>query len=66
MKVWINGERRELPAPATIEALVLELAPWVKGVAVALNGEVVPRVDWRATALADEDRVELLSAVQGG
>jgi sulfur carrier protein len=36
------------------------------GVAVAVNDEVVPRRVWSATALADGDRVEVLTAVQGG
>jgi len=64
--VWVNGDRRDVGPPATIEALVLEIAPWQKGVAVALNGQVVPRGAWGATVLAADDRVEVLSAVQGG
>jgi sulfur carrier protein len=37
-----------------------------RGIAVAVNGEVVPRSDWPGTTLADGDRVEVLSATQGG
>ncbi|MEV6526437.1 sulfur carrier protein ThiS [Longispora urticae] len=37
-----------------------------RGVAVAVNGTVVPRSTWTSTALADGDVVELLTAVQGG
>lgn len=66
MTVWVNGAPRDLGSGATLEALVLELAPWQKGVAVALNGEVVPRGAWAGTPLAPDDRVEVLSAVQGG
>ena len=36
------------------------------GVAVARNAEVVPRSQWHATALAEGDDVELVTAVQGG
>lgn len=36
------------------------------GVAVAVNGEVVPRTSWAATVLEDADRVEVLVASQGG
>jgi sulfur carrier protein len=36
------------------------------GVAVALNDSVVPRAEWPRTALDDGDRVEVLTAVQGG
>ena len=66
MNVWVNGDRRDLGGGATIEALVLEIAPWQRGVAVALNGQVVPRGAWAGTRLAPDDRVEVLSAVQGG
>jgi sulfur carrier protein len=37
-----------------------------KGIAVALNGEVVPRSAWDATDLRPGDRVEVLTAAQGG
>jgi sulfur carrier protein len=37
-----------------------------KGVAVALNGEVVPRSRWHEQRLAPDDRVEVLSAIGGG
>jgi sulfur carrier protein len=36
------------------------------GLATAVNGEVVPRASWAATLLADGDRVEVVTAVQGG
>jgi len=64
--VWVNGGERDVAATATVEALVAELAPWRKGVAVAVNGMVVPRDAWTATVLTEGDRVEVLSAVQGG
>ena len=66
MVVWINGEQRELAAGAgVIDALTALGAPGA-GVAVAVDGEVVPRADWQATRLADGARVEVLTAVQGG
>jgi sulfur carrier protein len=37
-----------------------------RGVAVAVNGEVVPRLDWSGYQLSEGDEVELLVAVQGG
>ncbi|WP_028654580.1 sulfur carrier protein ThiS [Nocardioides sp. J54] len=40
--------------------------PAPSGVAVALNGEVLPRAQWPATPLADGDVVEVVTAVQGG
>ncbi|NMI01938.1 sulfur carrier protein ThiS [Pseudonocardia acidicola] len=66
MQVWINGERRELAADAgVLDALNMLGAPR-SGVAVAVDGEVVPRADWPATRLEDGARIEVLTAVQGG
>jgi sulfur carrier protein len=64
--VLVNGERRSLPAPVELDALVAEFTGAPAGVAAALNETVVPRSRWTATALADGDRVEILTAVQGG
>jgi sulfur carrier protein len=68
MRVLINGEPHELPAGATLDAAVAELpgTPSGRGVAAALDGEVVPRRDWPATELADGSVIELVVAVQGG
>jgi sulfur carrier protein len=66
--VQLNGERRELPQGATLELAVRAAgAPEDgRGVAAALDGEVVPRADWPATRLHDGQHVEVLHAVQGG
>ena len=66
-RVVINGEPRELPAGATVErAAEAAGAPASRrGVAVAVDGEVVPRAEWERP-LADGARVEVLQAVQGG
>ncbi|CAM5418330.1 Thiamine biosynthesis protein ThiS OS=Streptomyces fumanus OX=67302 GN=GCM10018772_68110 PE=4 SV=1 [Streptomyces fumanus] len=54
-------------APGTaLDALVRTLTEAPSGVAAALNETVVPRARWSSTALADGDRVEVLTAVQGG
>ena len=66
MVVWINGEQRELaPDAGVLDALGVLGLPRT-GVAVAVDGEVVPKARWAATALADGARVEILTAVQGG
>ncbi len=68
MIVTVNGQPRELEPSATI-ASVLELLgapPDARGVAVALNGEVVARGRWPETSLLEGARVEVLSAIQGG
>ena len=65
--VTINGERRELDERATVEAAVRATgAPDGRGVAVALDGEVVPRGEWATTEIRDGQQVEVLRAVQGG
>lgn len=66
MTVSLNGEPRELPGGTTLDVLVAELTRAPSGVAAAVNEQVVPRGQWPATALGDGDRVEVLTAVQGG
>lgn len=66
MIVRVNGDERELSASTTIDEVVGALAPTRRGVAVAVNGEVVPRVEWPARRLGDGDQVEVLSAIGGG
>jgi sulfur carrier protein len=65
--VLLNGERREIGEGATVESVVLAAgAPNGRGVAVALDGEVVPRGEWASTEVRDGQQVEVLRAVQGG
>lgn len=64
--VLVNGERRALEPPVALDALVATFTAAPSGVAAALNETVVPRGRWAATALAHGDRVEILTAVQGG
>jgi sulfur carrier protein len=65
--IRVNGESEPLAA-ATIEVLLAEKAvdTGQRGIAVALNGEVVPRAAWRGTALKPGDNVEIVRARQGG
>ncbi|MFH9488735.1 sulfur carrier protein ThiS [Streptomyces halstedii] len=66
LSVSVNGERRSVAAGTTLDALVAGLTSAHSGVAAAVNEAVVPRGRWAATALAEGDRVEVLTAVQGG
>jgi sulfur carrier protein len=65
--IRVNGESEPL-AFATIEALVAEKAMDTaqRGIAVALNGSVVPRTAWGQTKLRAGDSVEIVRARQGG
>jgi sulfur carrier protein len=66
MKLTVNGEPREFPPGTTLAGLVTGLVASPKGVAAALDGEVVPRRAWPDTPLADGSVVEVVTAVQGG
>ena len=67
MLIFVNGERREVP-PATRLGEVVgdgDDSPR-RGVAVAVDGSVVPRARVAETALTEGARVEIVTAVQGG
>jgi sulfur carrier protein len=68
VKVLLNGETHELAAGATVQTAVdaLDLPAAARGVAVAVDAEVVPRGQWQAHELAEGARIEVLRAIQGG
>ncbi|MFE9437789.1 sulfur carrier protein ThiS [Streptomyces sp. NPDC006602] len=66
MNIQVNGERREVASGTALDTLVRSLTAAPSGVAAALNETVVPRAQWPATSLSEGDRVEVLTAVQGG
>jgi sulfur carrier protein len=68
MTVIVNGRPAEVADGETVAGLLASLghAPGGPGIAVALNGEVVPRGQWASTGLDDQDRLEVLGASQGG
>jgi sulfur carrier protein len=66
MHVQLNGTDWTLADDATVAVAVAALTTAATGVAVAVNGEVVPRGAWSGTALRSGDRVEVLTAAQGG
>jgi sulfur carrier protein len=68
VNVTVNGSARHLDAGTTVADVLADLGrdPQGRGVAVAMNGEVIPRGRWATTPLTDRDRIEVLDAVQGG
>ena len=66
--IVVNGRPHLLPPGGGLIELLRQLSmdPGSAGVAVAINGEVVPRPDWAARRLVLGDRVEVVRAVQGG
>ena len=68
MRILVNGEATELADGATVQAAVeaLDLPASGRGVAVAVDAEVVPRTQWQTHELNDGARIEVLRAIQGG
>jgi sulfur carrier protein len=66
--IFLNGNRHEDGAGETVAAIlrVLDLGADARGVAVAVDGEVVPRAGWATFAIPEGARVEVLTAMQGG
>ncbi|MFJ9148906.1 sulfur carrier protein ThiS [Streptomyces sp. NPDC102270] len=66
MNISVNGEPREFAPGTALDTVVRAVTAAPAGVAAALNETVVPRTQWPSTPLAEGDRVEVLTAVQGG
>jgi sulfur carrier protein len=68
MRIVLNGSEAELADGATVLAAVesLDLPAAGRGVAVAVDAEVVPRTQWDTHTLDEGARVEILRAIQGG
>jgi sulfur carrier protein len=66
--IHVTGEPRELRAGTTVSGVVAGLADVrpARGVAVAVDAEVVPRGEWDSRQLRDGERVEVVTAIQGG
>lgn len=65
--ITVNGEARPWDSQ-DVRALLAEtgIDPARGGVAVAVNGEVVPRAEWEQTRLRPNDRIEIVHIVRGG
>jgi sulfur carrier protein len=66
VQVTVNGRNTDIDAALTVAALIAARGEAPRRVAVALNGEVVPRSRWETTGLTDGDSVEVLSPTAGG
>lgn len=66
MTVTVNGEPLEVQPGTTVDALVDIIGCGRKGTAVAVNEEVAPRSTWSIVTLQPGDRIEALTARQGG
>ena len=67
MRIEVNGQTRDVRPETTIRELVQATGVQTeRGVAVALDGEVVPQGAWPATVVREGQKVEVLQAIQGG
>ena len=66
IKVFINGERREVPKIFNLEELVEHFSMPSKCVAIELNRIVIRRNDWGTTTVRNDDAVEIIHFVGGG
>ena len=66
MKITVNGAEHEAEDDASVAGVVASVTAQAAGVAVALNDQVVPRAHWKTTIVREADRIEVLTAVQGG
>jgi len=67
IKIYLNDEVKEVPEASTLLQVLEEWKLSVrKGIAVVLNGEVVPRAEWKDRILKEGDRIQVIAAFQGG
>jgi thiazole synthase len=66
MRLTINGEARDFPAPLNIDSLLTTLGLDPRRIAFERNLEIVPRSDYQRVTLTDGDRVEIVHFIGGG
>lgn len=66
VQVTVNGVRTDVADDTTVAALVAERGGGHDRIAVARNGDVVPRSSWAATRLSPDDDLEVLAPTAGG
>ncbi|HEY2271487.1 MAG TPA: sulfur carrier protein ThiS [Jatrophihabitantaceae bacterium] len=66
MRIELNGAPTELADDTTLVGLIEDRLGGTRGAAVVVDGSVVPRSAWPQFRVADGQRVELITAVQGG
>lgn len=64
--ITVNGEDHVLPSDLTMRQLLERLSMPEKGIAVAVDGTVLPKSRWDLTTVESGSKIEILTAVQGG
>jgi sulfur carrier protein len=65
-EVWVNGTATDVTPGRSVADVVAEYSDRTTGIAVAVNQTVLTRAEWAGTALRPGDKVEIVSATQGG
>ena len=67
MEISVNRKSLEIPEHCSVQQLLFSLFPEnQKGIAIAVNDDVVPRSNWESMFLMPDDRITLIKATQGG
>lgn len=66
MQIVLNGANHEIEGEPVLARVLADAGLPERGVAVAVDGEVIPRASWREHRITEGARVEVLTAVQGG
>ena len=66
MQLFVNGKPQTLPNDSTVAQLLEVLQVGTGRIAVEVNGEIVPRSEFAAHRLGEEDRIEIVQAIGGG
>lgn len=66
MRVFINGETKQISGTPSLAELINQLELPVARIAIELNREVVRRSEWSSTILREDDRIEIVHFVGGG
>ena len=66
MKIFINGEAREIAASTNLVSLLEQFSMPTERIAVELNERVVRKKDWQSITINDSDKIEIIHFVGGG
>jgi sulfur carrier protein len=66
MEVQINGVKQDVSSNSNVSSLLALHSISVQGIAVAVNGTVVPKTSWSTHVLQSEDKITIIQATQGG
>lgn len=66
MRIKVNGEDKDFDNDTTVATLLAAIEVEPRGVAVEVNGEIIPRASHEATALKEGDKLEVVRMTGGG